>query len=218
MLCERMVRIGYQRSGARGRSPINPKNWREAQTKRPYHGRRVHGYLLRDNERDRNARGYSDLCPHGGDPGPPHRRHSSHAFYHQGAQVRNAPDSFNTRRNSHVPDGHGVLLDRNGLHLRFGCRVHTQIGQLGEQQEVCHCLRRAEHVGGRNFIPMFAIRDAYFAPYLSKFGEEYVSVLMSLTPPWTLPLFFVVSFVSGVIGGLIGRKLYRKHFERAGIA
>ena len=69
-----------------------------------------------------------------------------------------------------------------------------------------------------NFIPMFAIRDAYFAPYLSKFGEEYVSVLMSLTPPWTLPLFFVVSFVSGVIGGLIGRKLYRKHFERAGIA
>ena len=69
-----------------------------------------------------------------------------------------------------------------------------------------------------NFIPMFAIRDAYFAPYLSKFGEEYVSILMSLTPPWTLPLFFVVSFVSGAIGGLIGRKLYRKHFKRAGIA
>lgn len=69
-----------------------------------------------------------------------------------------------------------------------------------------------------NFIPMFVMRDAFFAPYLQKFGEEYVSTLMAFTPPWMLPLFFVASFAAGLVGGLIGRKLCKKHFERAGIA
>ena len=181
----------------KGPRPNRPKELEESSSQKISSRRRVHGYLLRDNERDRNARSYSGLRPHGGDPGPPHRRHSSHALYHQGAQVRNAFDPLNARRNPHVPDGHGVLLNRNGLHLRLAAELILKSGNWASSKKsvIAYAVQSMWVVG--NFIPMFAIRDAYFAPYLSKFGEEYVSILMSLIPPWTLPLFFVVSFVSG---------------------
>ena len=41
---------------------------------------------------------------------------------------------------------------------------------------------------------------------------------MSYMPDWILPVLLAASFISGIAGGIIGYRIFKKHFERAGIA
>lgn len=69
-----------------------------------------------------------------------------------------------------------------------------------------------------NFIPVILTRDTYYQMLLSGYGKEYADTLMSYMPDWILPVLIAVCFASGLAGGLIGRNMFKKHFERAGIA
>lgn len=69
-----------------------------------------------------------------------------------------------------------------------------------------------------NFIPIIITRDSYYQTLLSGYGKEYADTLMNYMPDWILPVLFLVCLLSGLIGGLLGRKIFKKHFERAGIA
>ena len=68
------------------------------------------------------------------------------------------------------------------------------------------------------FIPIIMTRDSYYEKLIPTFGQEYADTLMGYMTDWILPVMIVAAFVAGIIGGLFGRKIFKKHFERAGIA
>lgn len=68
------------------------------------------------------------------------------------------------------------------------------------------------------FIPIVVTREAYYQNLLPGYGKEYADTLMSYMPDWILPVLLAAAFVSGLVGGLLGRRIFKKHFERAGIA
>ena len=68
------------------------------------------------------------------------------------------------------------------------------------------------------FIPIIMTRDSYYEKLIPTFGQEYADTLMGYMPDWILPVMVVAAFVAGIIGAWIGRKIFKKHFERAGIA
>ena len=68
------------------------------------------------------------------------------------------------------------------------------------------------------FIPIVVTRADYYQNLLPGYGEEYADTLMSYMPDWILPVLLAASFISGIAGGIIGYRIFKKHFERAGIA
>ncbi|ANE22403.1 hypothetical protein AAY81_03850 [Denitrobacterium detoxificans] len=69
-----------------------------------------------------------------------------------------------------------------------------------------------------NFMPFVFTRDSFLAQQAANYGTDYANALSGLMSPWIIPLLVVVAFVSGLAGAAIGKRIYRKHFERAGIA
>lgn len=68
------------------------------------------------------------------------------------------------------------------------------------------------------FIPIIVTRASYYEKLIPSFGQEYADTLMGYMPDWILPILTLACLVSGLLGGLLGRKIFKKHFERAGIA
>lgn len=66
-------------------------------------------------------------------------------------------------------------------------------------------------------LPMWIMRDSYFAYIRDSMGDEYTNAVLALTPDWVAFAVFAVAFVSGVIGAFFGRAVLKKHFQRAGI-
>lgn len=69
-----------------------------------------------------------------------------------------------------------------------------------------------------NYIPIVLTRDAYRESLVAGYGQEYADALMGLIPDWSLIVLLVALFVCGCAGAWIGHKVFKKHFERAGIA
>ena len=68
------------------------------------------------------------------------------------------------------------------------------------------------------FIPIVFFRDSYYESLLQYSRQDYADALMRYMPDWILPVLVVAAFAAGILGGLIGRRIFKKHFERAGIA
>lgn len=68
------------------------------------------------------------------------------------------------------------------------------------------------------FLPIILTRNSYYETLLAYGKQEYADALMRCMPDWILPLLVIGAFVAGILGGLIGRRIFKKHFERAGIA
>ena len=69
-----------------------------------------------------------------------------------------------------------------------------------------------------NYIPIVLTRDAYYQNLVAGYGKEYADALMGFIPDWSLAVLLIALFVCGCIGAWIGHKVFKKHFERAGIA
>lgn len=67
-------------------------------------------------------------------------------------------------------------------------------------------------------LPMWLMRESYFAYIEANMGKGYTDAVLALTPSWMPFAIFVVAFISGLIGANFGRAVLKKHFERAGIA
>lgn len=65
---------------------------------------------------------------------------------------------------------------------------------------------------------LFFATDSYTQMMVTNYGEEYVSVLRSITPSWTFPMYTAFAFIGGIIGALLGKSVLKKHFIKAGIA
>lgn len=66
-------------------------------------------------------------------------------------------------------------------------------------------------------LRMFIARNQYFKELVKSYGEDYVQVLESITPLWTLPVMFVLTVIGGLVGAWLGKRIFSKHFKKAGI-
>ncbi|HDG5852598.1 TPA: MptD family putative ECF transporter S component [Staphylococcus aureus] len=66
-------------------------------------------------------------------------------------------------------------------------------------------------------VRMFVARDQYFKEISQSYGRDYVEVLESITPLWSMPVMFILTVVGGLIGAWLGKKMFSKHFKKAGL-
>lgn len=66
-------------------------------------------------------------------------------------------------------------------------------------------------------VRMFIARDQYFKEVGKSYGQDYVNVLESITPLWTLPVMFILTVLGGLVGAWLGKKMFSKHFKKAGL-
>ncbi len=67
------------------------------------------------------------------------------------------------------------------------------------------------------FVRLFIVRDQYFNEMSKVYGQDYVSVLQSITPLWMLPVMFILTLIGSLIGAWLGKSMFRKHFKKAGL-
>lgn len=68
------------------------------------------------------------------------------------------------------------------------------------------------------FIPLFFMRDSYFAEMRSGYGDVYTDTLMAVTPTWVFFLMIALIALGALAGAYLGKTILKKHFKRAGIA
>lgn len=66
-------------------------------------------------------------------------------------------------------------------------------------------------------LPLWIMRDSYFAYIRESMGDEYATAVYALTPDWIAFVILAVIFIAGVIGSFLGKAILKKHFKRAGI-
>lgn len=67
-------------------------------------------------------------------------------------------------------------------------------------------------------IPMWIMRDSYFAKLRAGYGDEYADTLMSLMSGRMLLVLICLAVIGAISGAYLGRATLKKHFKRAGIA
>ncbi len=66
-------------------------------------------------------------------------------------------------------------------------------------------------------VPLFVMRESYFAAMVPTYGNEYVETLTQLLPMWSFYAMSLSAVIGGVFGGLIGKSVLKKHFIKAGM-
>lgn len=66
-------------------------------------------------------------------------------------------------------------------------------------------------------IPLFFMRDIYFAEMRSGYGDTYTDTVIALTPTWVFGVMILMIVVGAIAGAYLGRSVLKKHFKRAGI-
>lgn len=67
-------------------------------------------------------------------------------------------------------------------------------------------------------VPIFFMRDAYFAKVRDGWGGSYADSLLTMTPDWLLVVMVIMIMIGAIGGAYLGRAVLKKHFKRAGIA
>ncbi len=81
---------------------------------------------------------------------------------------------------------------------------------------VCFCVFSEWVIG--SMLPMWVMKDSYFAMMSDTQGAAFAKSLESLITGWMLVLLIVLTAVAAVIGAYLGKAVLKKHFTRAGIA
>ncbi|AZO95981.1 MptD family putative ECF transporter S component [Iocasia frigidifontis] len=66
-------------------------------------------------------------------------------------------------------------------------------------------------------LPLWIMRDSYFAYIRESMGKEYANAIFTMTPVWIAYVMVGVIFIAGIIGAFFGKAILKKHFKRAGI-
>lgn len=89
-------------------------------------------------------------------------------------------------------------------------------GYKGWKTSVAGYVIFSEWIAGA-MIPLFFMRDTYFAQMRSGYGDTYTDSLMALTPDWVFAVMIVMVVIGAIAGAFLGRSVLKKHFKRAGI-
>ncbi len=68
------------------------------------------------------------------------------------------------------------------------------------------------------FLMLVFAKDQFLSIAANYYGQEYVQTLQTLVPDWILAALVVEAVVGALVGAFIAAKLFKKHFERDGIA
>ncbi|HHV13790.1 MAG TPA: MptD family putative ECF transporter S component [Clostridiales bacterium] len=80
----------------------------------------------------------------------------------------------------------------------------------------CFCVFSEWVIG--SMLPMWIMKDSYFAMISDMQGAAFAESLESLVTGWMLALLMVLTAVAAIIGAYLGKAVLKKHFVRAGIA
>lgn len=69
-----------------------------------------------------------------------------------------------------------------------------------------------------SMLPMWIMKDSYFAMISDTQGTAYAEALESLITGRMLVLLIVLTAVAAILGAYLGKAVLKKHFTRAGIA
>lgn len=67
-------------------------------------------------------------------------------------------------------------------------------------------------------LPMWIMRDSYFATVREGYGDEYTDALMNIMSGGVLAVLPLLAISGALVGAFIGRRALKKHFQRAGVA
>lgn len=67
-------------------------------------------------------------------------------------------------------------------------------------------------------VPLFFMRESYFASIRDGYGDAYADTLLAITPGWVFVLIIVFAIAGALLGARLGKASLKKHFKRAGIA
>lgn len=90
-------------------------------------------------------------------------------------------------------------------------------GYKGWRTSVAGYVVFSEWIAGA-MIPLFFMRDIYFAQIRSGYGDTYADSLLAYTPDWVFAVMIVMVVIGATAGAFLGRAVLKKHFKRAGIA
>ncbi len=114
--------------------------------------------------------------------------------------------------------GHGWPIIVTGITFPFLADLVFKSGKYSSWKKIVlgYCVFSCWIFGA--LLPMWIMRDSYFAMMREGYGDEYTNALMGIMTNWLLPIMFVLCIVGAFLGALIGRSTLKKHFQRAGIA
>lgn len=99
----------------------------------------------------------------------------------------------------------------------LGDLIFKSGGYKGWKTSVVGYIVFSEWLAGA-MIPLFFMRDTYFAQIRAGYGDTYTDALLALTPEWVFYVMIALVAVGAVAGAFLGRAVLKKHFKRAGIA
>lgn len=67
-------------------------------------------------------------------------------------------------------------------------------------------------------IPLFFMRESYFAEMRKGYGDTYTDTLLAITPNWVFWAMILLTALGATAGAFLGKAVLKKHFKRAGIA
>jgi energy-coupling factor transport system substrate-specific component len=68
------------------------------------------------------------------------------------------------------------------------------------------------------YVPYYFSTASYVESRRASFGEAYADGLVKYSGKWIFVILTAATLACGLLGGLIGTKLFKKHFEKSGIA
>ena len=66
-------------------------------------------------------------------------------------------------------------------------------------------------------LPMWIMRDSYFAMVRNGYGDEYADTLMNVMSGGVMAVLPLLAIAGAITGAFIGRGTLKRHFKRAGI-
>jgi energy-coupling factor transport system substrate-specific component len=67
-------------------------------------------------------------------------------------------------------------------------------------------------------MPLFFMKESYFASIRDGYGNTYADTLMAITPTWVFFVMIAMAAIGALLGASLGRSVLRRHFQKAGIA
>ena len=113
--------------------------------------------------------------------------------------------------------GHGWPVLVAGIIFPFLADLIFKSGGYGSWRKTLlgYCVFSLWILGA--MLPMWIMRDSYFAMVRDGYGDEYADTLMNIMSGGVLAVLPLLAIAGAITGAFIGRGTLKKHFRRAGI-
>lgn len=72
--------------------------------------------------------------------------------------------------------------------------------------------------GIASYAPLYVSGSSYINIVKDGYGEAFAKTIVKFSAWYVILILIAATFICGLLGGLLGRKVFKKHFERSGVA